>query len=352
MNLKSIRNRIDIIDFSLIKLLRERMRLAVQARRFKSAIIDPEREQHIRDRMAKHSTGLILPEFSQNLFDVVFSESRRLQTLGLSLVGFQGEHGAFGEFAALRFAKDSVPIPCLEFGDVFKNVSDGHLDLGIVPIENSLEGSVAQVNDLFVETDLKIVGEIWIPINHSLLTLPETNYREIKVVYSHPQALSQCRGFILRNHLEVRPFYDTAGAAEMLSRDRPKATGVIANALCADLYNLSVIKKSIEDHPSNATRFVVVSKNKAKGKGDKCSIMFSTLHKSGTLFRVLEVFSKANINLTRIESRPIRNTPGKYAFFCDFQGADHEGRVSKTLETLDTLTESIRLLGCYKSAKL
>jgi prephenate dehydratase/chorismate mutase/prephenate dehydratase len=244
-----------------------------------------------------------------------------------------------------------VPMPCAEFTEVFSGVKNGQLDFGVVPVENSLGGAVAQVNDLLVETELKIVGEIKVPIHHCLLTLPETDHREIKVVYSHPQALSQCRGFISRNKLEARPYYDTAGAAMMISNERPAAAAAIASKLCADIYGLEVLKENIEDHESNLTRFLVLSREKSKEKGSKCSIVFSTVHKSGALFRVLKVFSDGGINLTRIESRPIVKDPGKFGFLLDFQGSDEDGKVIDALEKVKKETSMYKFLGCYKEGE-
>ena len=270
------------------------------------------------------------------------------------MVGFQGEHGAFGEMAVAAFDKSAVPVPCLEFADVFEAVENGQLDLGIVPVENSLEGSVNAVNDLLIETaesDLQIIGEINLPIHHCLLAIPDTDYREIKVVYSHPQALGQCRNFLARNKLEARPYYDTAGAAAMIANERPKAAAVIASRLCAEIYGLEVLKENVEDHSSNSTRFVVLSKQKNNDVGNKCSIAFTTPHKAGALFAVLKVFSDAGINLTRIESRPIRGEHGKFAFLLDLQGSERDSGVAEALKLAKERTEMFRMLGCYTEEK-
>jgi prephenate dehydratase/chorismate mutase/prephenate dehydratase len=299
----------------------------------------------------RYSQGLINQSFSEKLFSEIIAQSKRIQQQDFKSIGFQGEHGAYGEAAALKFDRTMVPLPCREFRDVFDDVRDGQIDFGIVPVENSLEGAVGEVNDLLVETDIKIVGEEILPIHHALLSLPETDYREIKVVYSHPQALAQCRGFLSRNNLEPIPFYDTAGAARMISDMRPKAAAAIAHKSCAELYNLEIIKEEIEDDKSNFTRFLILASRcniGTIGSGNKCSIIFSTKHEAGTLFAVLKVFSDAGINLTRIESRPIRNDPGKYAFFLDFQGSDRERKVISSLDEVRQKTIMFKSLGCYK----
>ena len=224
--------------------------------------------------------------------------------------------------------------------------------LGIVPVENSLEGPITQVSDLLIDTELKIVGEIRTPIHHCLLALPETEYRDLRIVYSHPQALAQCREFIARHKLEPRPFYDTAGAARMLSEERPNATGALANKLCAELYHLKVIEENVEDHESNSTRFIILSRDENLEVGDKCSIIFSLKDEAGSLFSVLKIFSDRVINLTRIESRPHRTDPGNYVFFADFEGSRENDRVVDALDALRQRVTSYKFCGCYKSHKV
>ncbi|MFH0885315.1 MAG: prephenate dehydratase [Candidatus Micrarchaeota archaeon] len=351
MELEELRRRIDSIDSEILKLLNRRMEFALRTRKMKPGVDDADREKEVLEAAAKHAKGLIRPEFSQKVFRDIIAESKALQKGSRKLVGFQGEHGAYSEVAVRSFDKSWVPIPALEFLDVFEGVAKNQFDYGVVPVENSLEGAVTTVNDLLVETDLKIVGEIKVPVHHCLLALPETDYRDIKVVYSHPQALAQCRGFIARNKLEPRPYYDTAGAALMLANERPKAAAAIASRLCAEIYDLEVLKENIEDHESNNTRFVVLAREQGEGKGDKCSIIFSTAHKAGALYEVLKLFSEAGVNLTRIESRPIRKDPGKFAFLLDFEGSDSEAGVAGVLQKVQKGTMMYKFLGCYKGAR-
>jgi len=360
MKLEELRKRVDLIDGEIVKLLGARMELALRTGKHKEGVSDPKREENVFANVKKHSIGLVRPEFSESLFREIISESKKTQDRHPVLVAFQGEHGAFGEMAIRAFLPSAVPISCHEFEDVFSGVESGSFDFGMVPVENSIEGAVTQVNDLLVETGLKIIGEVRVPVHHCLLTLPETDYREIKVAYSHPQALSQCRGFLQRNKLEGRPFYDTAGAAMMLAEDRPRAAAAIASRLCAELYGLEILKENVEDHKSNSTRFLVLSrKDEGDGngqgavgkKGDKCSIIFSTEHKAGALFSILKVFSDANLNLTRIESRPIKSDPGKYAFLLDFEGSDKDARAAAVLSQVEKMAQFYKYLGCYESWK-
>jgi len=351
MKLEELRGKVDLIDAEVIKLLAARMELALRTRKLKDGVVDSTREKEIMERVRKASVGLVSPEFSEKLFREIITEAKKLQEKNPVLIGFQGEHGAYGEIAVRAFSQSAIPISCKEFADVFSAVEKGQLDFGIVPVENSLEGAVTQVNDLLVETPLQIAGELRVPVHHCLLALPDADYHDMRVVYSHPQALAQCRGFISRNKLEPRPYYDTAGAAEMLSNERPKAAAAIASRLCAELYGLDVLKENIEDHESNSTRFVVLAREKPKKQGNKCSIIFSTTHKAGSLFCVLKAFSDAGINLTRIESRPIRNEPKKYAFFLDFQGADSDPKVASAMQKAKEETSMLKFLGCYEEAK-
>ncbi|MDO8553770.1 MAG: prephenate dehydratase [Candidatus Micrarchaeota archaeon] len=348
MTLEETRKKIDLVDSEIINMLNERMELILKARNFKKDIEDPAREKEVIENVKKSATLIVNSGFSEEIFKSIVKESKNVQKQHLKLVGFQGEHGAYGEIGIRVLDKNAVPIPCTEFADVFEGVKSGQLDSGLVPIENSIEGPVNQVNDLLIESDLGIVGEMNLPVHHCLLAIPDTDYREIKVVYSHPQALGQCRGFISRNKLEARPYYDTAGAAQMLAKERPKAAAVIASKLCAEIYGLEILKENIEDHESNSTRFIIVAKEKSSEKGDKCSVVFSTLHRAGALFSVLKIFSDSNINLTRIESRPIRKEPKKFAFLLDFQGSDKDQKIIDAMEKMKRETAMFKFLGCYK----
>lgn len=350
MNLAEIRNRIDRTDMELVKLLNQRMEYVLRAGKLKEVIFDPGREKQVLEHLHTQAQGLIQPDFITALYQSILTESKKLQERNLKLVGFQGEHGAWGEMAIRNYAGDLIPIPCLEFGDVFEGVRDRELDCGMVPVENSIEGAIAEVNDYLVGTDLHVTGEIVLSINQCLLGLPGSDYREMKVVYSHPQALAQCRGFLTRNRLEPRPFYDTAGAARWLVQERPSSTAVIASPIAADLYGLEVIKDCIQDNPENQTRFLLISRQPRTEPGNKCSLVFSTLHRSGALFEVLQVFAERQINLTRIESRPVRQNPGAFAFLLDFLGREDEEPVQEALELVKGMVPMCRVLGFYQDA--
>jgi prephenate dehydratase/chorismate mutase/prephenate dehydratase len=355
-SLLKIRKRIDQIDLEILRLLEERLELALRTKRLKPAVEDQDREAQVLSQI-RHSAGqraLVRTGFLEKLYAALFQESRRAQEQDRRLIGFQGEHGAYSEVAAAHFNPRLVAIPYPEFFDVFTGVENGDLDFGIVPVENSLGGAVTPVNELLLKTDLQVVAAIRLRINHCLLALPETDYREIRVVISHPQALSQCRQFLGRNKLEPRPFYDTAGAARALARDKYERTAVIASALAADLYHLDILKERIEDNPANFTRFFVLARDRAAGPPAGLpatrAIAFSTAHKAGTLFEVLRVFAQAGINLTRIESLPSPEDPAHFTFFLDFQVGNGEHEVEAVLARVKEKTVQFKDFGCFQEA--
>jgi prephenate dehydratase/chorismate mutase len=347
MKFDEIQTKIDKIDRELLVLLHERMGLALRSNKFKIDSEGPDREKELLARAERLNLDLIESTFVRQIFETILQENQRLQGEERQLVAFQGEHGAYGEVASRRLVASGAYIPCLEFADVFNGVEGGLLDLGVVPVENSLEGAVTQVNDLLTTTQLKVIAEVNVPVRHCLLATKGTDFREIRVVYSHSQALAQCRGFLMRNKLEALPFYDTAGAAKMLTRSNPRAAAAIASRLCAELYGLDIIKENIEDGSSNSTRFLLLSKGPYAGKGDKTSIIFAVPHEAGKLYEALRLFRDAGINLTRIASMPLRSDPGNYSFFLDFEGSYHDDAVHQVLDQIKELTIGFKLLGSY-----
>ena len=350
MNLEELRKAIDAYDCEVIQLLHKRVESALRLKRLKREIGEPDRERAVLDHVRSFAHPIVGAEFVERLYRSIIQESRCIQEKDLRLAGFQGEHGAYSEVAVQAYDRNLVPIPCPSFHEVFAEVASGQLDCGIVPVENSLEGAVTEVNDLLVETDLHIVGEISVPVRHCLLALPEQHFRDLRIVCSHPQALGQCRRFLTRHRLEARPFYDTAGAAVMLRQHRPGGTAVIASALCAELYHLEILHENIADHDTNVTRFIVLAREARPEAGDKCSILLSVSHRPGGLFEALRALAAGGINMTRIESRPLRQDPGRYAFFVDFEGSCAEERVKRALEEIRQTSTSFKLLGCYPGA--
>jgi prephenate dehydratase/chorismate mutase len=347
MKLDEIRRKVDKIDRELLVLLHERMGLALRARRFKDDVVDPEREEAVLARAGRLNLNLVEKSFGMQLLRTIIEESKRLQGEARELVAFQGEHGAYGEVAARQLAPAAAHAPCLEYADVFAGVEEGYFDLGVVPVEHSLEGSVTQVNDLLTTTTASVVGEVNVPVSHCLMAVEMSDYRELRVVYSHPEVLAQCAGFIARHKLEPRPFYDTAGAAKMLARENPRAAAAIASPLAAELYDLAILKEGVDDGPPSSTRFLMLAREPLTTAGGKCSIVFATAHQAGKLFDVLRLFAEADINLTRIASTPRRGDPGNYTFFLDFEGSPREKKVAGVLRALKDRTVELKFLGSY-----
>jgi prephenate dehydratase/chorismate mutase/prephenate dehydratase len=351
MDLDEIRKRINTIDFEILKLLNSRMEFAMRTKKFKKDITDLKREHEVIDYIRKHSQGLIEPEFCKQLFLQIIDESKRIQSENRKLIGFQGEHGSFSEVAARLFDPNLIYISCSKFSEIFEGVETGLLHTGIVPVESTLGGAVTDVNEYLVATDLRIVGEVVLPIHYCLVVLPETRLRDVRVIYSHRLALSHCQQYLKENNLEGRPYHDTAAAAKMLLQERPKASAAIVSEFAADYYNLKILDRNIEDHHDNITRYVILASQMYGEPGDKCSVIFVTQHKVGALLSVLSEFADAGINLTRIESMPNRHDPGNYFFFLDFHGSQNDPQVQEVLTKVQSKTLTYRFLGCYPRAR-
>lgn len=341
-----VRKQADALDRELIQLLEARVELGLKLSKLEDVDTQKEAERAVEGIIGRCS-GLVSSDFVRDTYRMVLGEGDRLREDGVKMVGFQGEHGAYGEAASRMLVPGAAYMPCSEFVDVFDGVEDGLFDLGVVPVENSLEGAVTQVNDLMTTTRLKVIGEVKVPIHHCLLAPPKTHLEDIRIVYSHSQALAQCRKFLLKHRFEARPFYDTAGSAKMIDRERPPGTAAVAGELCAKLYGMSILERGIEDAESNSTRFQLISRRPFEGKGEKCSIIFAVKDTSGALQSVLTLFSDAGINLTRIASTPRKGDPGNYTFFLDFEGWDKDPKIQRVLDEVDKLSKQMLFLGCY-----
>jgi prephenate dehydratase/chorismate mutase len=340
------RKRINALDREFVQMMETRVELSLRLAGLE-AIDAAEEVEKVSSGLEERCAGLITVDFVREIYRRILNESDHLQKSQTRLVGFQGEHGAYGEVASRMLVPGAAYMPCMEFVDVFDGVENGLFTLGVVPVENSLEGAVTQVNDLLTTTKLKVVGEVKVPIHHCLLAPAGTKLEDIRIVYSHPQALAQCRQFILKHRFEARPFYDTAGAAKMIDRERPLAVAAIASELCSKLYGMSIIERGIEDADSNSTRFQLIAKAPFEGRGEKCSVIFAVKDEAGALQSVLTLFAEADINLTRIASTPRRGDPGNYTFFLDFEGWDTDPKIRSVLHEVALRTKEMLFLGCY-----
>jgi len=268
-------------------------------------------------------------------------------------VAFQGERGAYSESAVYTYFGDEAEVkPCRDLTEVFESVDKQEVPVGVVPVENSLEGSVNQTYDLFLTHNLKVSGEIVIRISHCLIANPTTSLEAVKTVYSHPQALAQCRSFLERLGSDLIPTYDTAGSVKMLKEKGLKDAAAVASEKAAEIYGMKILAREIEDTPTNYTRFFVISKEDAAKTGkDKTSIIFAAKHKPGALYHALEEFEKRKINLTKIESRPTRQKPWEYNFYLDFEGHRTEKNCTEALKALQEKAAFLKILGSYPRAE-
>ena len=268
-------------------------------------------------------------------------------------IAFQGEPGAYSEAAAIRFTDHADLLPCESFDDVFTAVATGKATHGILPVENSIGGSIHRNYDLLLEHDLPIVGEVQLDITHNLLALPGTTMEQVKKIYSHPQALAQCERF-LRSlpGVSVEATYDTAGSAKLVKEKGLKDAAAIASDRAAQVFGLEILKPEIQDFSDNITRFLVVSRTADSDlQADKTTVVFSLPNEPGSLFKALSVFALREIDLTKIESRPIRGRPWEYLFYVDLPVGRHDLRCARALVHLAEFARSMRTLGSYPSWK-
>ena len=263
-------------------------------------------------------------------------------------IAFQGEAGAYSEQAVFDYFGNVETVPCESFDAVFDSVISGRSDSALIPIENSLAGSIHQNYDLLLRHDLQIVGEYFLRVRHCLIGLPAAKKEDIQRVISHPQALGQCAGYLRDLGVKAEAVYDTAGSVKMLKASGELTTAAIASRRAAELYQMQILEEGIEDNSENYTRFLAV-RHAALVPDDnaKTSIVFTLKNQSGALFKALSVFALRDIDLTKIESRPLPGKPWEYLFYIDFLGSVNEPRVNKALDHLAEYALMLRVLGSY-----
>jgi chorismate mutase/prephenate dehydratase len=354
MSIDDIRREIDELDAAILEMLNRRAEKAIAIGRAKDQsdleIFDPARERQILDRLASINKGPLPPEAVSDIYGAMFAANRLLEKR-LS-VAYYGPAGSFTHIAARgKFGATADLQPFETISDAFLAVGKRDADLGVVPIENTTAGVVPMTLDAFMESKLTICAEIYVDIEHYLLSRAAT-LEEITRVYSHPQAISQCRIWLRANlpGVEVVPVGTTARAAETVSTEPGAAA--IGPALAGELHDLPVLRAKIHDQADNRTRFVVIGQSSANPSGrDKTSLLFSVPHKAGALHTALGVFSSHEINMTFIQSHPTKQTQWEYMFFVDVQGHRDDPRLSGALEKLRDHTLILRLLGSYPEAQ-
>jgi len=354
MNLDELRKKIDEVDARIVELIGERIRLAEEIGRGKKEqrrlIEDREREYRVLENIKSIAREKnINQEDIENIYSRIIAACKNIQRVE---VAFQGEVGAYSEEAAFQFFGSSIQIrPRESLEEVFKIVEEG-VQFGVVPVENSLEGIISRVYDLLLDSTLRVCGEIELRVIHCLIGSTEAGLDTIKRVYSHPQALAQCRNFLKHLDCELIPTYDTAGSVKMIKESGMPDSAAIASARAAEIYGMKVIAQEIEDNPNNFTRFFILSKEDSSPSGnDKTSIVFSSKDRPGALYESLRVFASRNINLTKLESRPTRQKPWQYNFYLDFDGHREDKLAREALENLEETSIFIKVLGSYPKAK-
>lgn len=345
----AIRRAIRGKDRELVRLLNERARLSVEMGRVKASagigVFDPVQERRVLDDIAALNEGPLSAEALEKLWCEIFSSSRALQAP--LRVACLGPEGSFAHLAAReRFGKSAGLLPQVTIGAVFDAVEKSRSDLGVVPLENSVEGPVRTTLERLIATPLAIRAEIFLRVSHCLLS--KAAGRRIRRVYSHPQALAQCRQWLAR-HLPLAAAVETESTSAAALQARGDRHGAaIASRLAAEMYGLPVVEAGIEDHPGNTTRFIVIGAGANAPTGrDKTSVLFSTQHRPGALHAALAPFAAAGINLLRIESHPARDRMWQYQFFVDFEGHAEDRAVKDCLRKLKRKTAFLKVLGAY-----
>jgi len=266
-------------------------------------------------------------------------------------VSFQGERGAYSEAAAIAFFGHGMhTVPCATFADALGSTVRQETDYAILPVENSIEGSVGESNDLLYSTALKAVGETYYKVEHCLIGTGGPD--EVDTVYSHPQALGQCRRFIQSRSMKTVPTYDTAGSVQIIKEINRKNVACIASKQASEIHQVPVIEGSIADNTSNYTRFLILAREKSDDvKNNKTSIIFSVRHERDALYRIMEKFHEGGINLTKIESRPTKSAAWEYNFYVDFEGNESDPGTAETIGKIRCEALSFKSLGSYRAAE-
>lgn len=264
-------------------------------------------------------------------------------------VAFQGEPGAYSEQAVFEYyGQETESLPCESFDAMFDSVTSGKCNAAFAPIENSLAGSIHQNYDLLLRNQLHIVGEYFLRVRHCLIANPGVQKSDIKKAISHPQALGQCAGYLRSHGIKAEQVYDTAGSVKMLKESGARDTAAIASKRAAQLYGMQILEEGIEDNPENFTRFLAIQHEPVIPQGNaKTSIVFTLKNVPGSLFKAMSVFALRDIDLTKIESRPLAGKPWEYLFYVDFIGSLHDETSRRALDHLGEYALMLRVLGSY-----
>jgi len=352
MSLEELRKRIDELDYQLVKLLNERARVVVDIGKLKNKtdkpVYAPDREKDVFARIIKANEGPLpdkcLIAIWRELMSGSFVLERPLR------IGYLGPAGSFSHNAAmLKFGQSVEYEPLADITSIFDEVSKGHCDLGLAPVENTMGGGVIETLDALIDSDVKVCAEVLMAIHHNLLG--NCTLQQVEKIYSKPEVFAQCRNWLSATFkgTQTIPVASTARAAQLAVQESKAAA--IGSVVAAELYGLRIICENIEDIANNVTRFLVISREDAKPTGeDKTAILFSTAHKAGALADVLDIFKRYDINLTNIESRPSRKRQWEYYFFVDFLGHRTDKHIQEGLEESRKHCLQLSILGSFPKA--
>lgn len=373
-DLIELRNEIDKIDKEIVRLFEERMKLCTDVAEYKietgKKVFDKDREQQKLDALAAMAVDSFMKHGVRDLFGLIMATSRKKQYQLLARHGvkeklefeeidhlktddlcaiYQGVEGAYSQQALLRFfGHNTDNYGVATWREAMETIAEGKADYAVLPIENSSAGIVSENYDLLVEYENYIVGEQILKIDHALLGLQDAELSDIKNVYSHPQALSQCSRYITNNGWEQYEELNTAGAAKHVKEMKDRTNAAIASELNADIYGLKVLESGINYADCNATRFIIVSGRPVFVRdANKISICFELSHASGSLYHTISHFIYNNLNMTKIESRPIPERTWEYRFFVDFEGNFNDSAVQNALRGISEETRNLKILGNY-----
>lgn len=353
-SLASLREQIDEIDHKILALVAMRGGIALQVGHLKHStgeiVYVPSRERAIIDRMIAENPGPLAPEHIRSIFTEVISACRGLEHA--ARIAFLGpEHTYSHEAARERFGSSVEFAPLSSFAAVFQAVESGRADFGVVPVENSTEGSVGSTLDLLIDTRLKIIGEILLPVRHALLSLSGDPRAIVKIV-SHQQSLGQCRGYLQANfpNCELEAVASNGFATERAAHDPSLAA--IASREAGAAYGLTAIAENIQDLATNTTRFLVMGARPVERTGaDKTTVLFAVADKVGALFKAISLFARNSINISKIESRPLRSRPWEYIFFVDLAGHSEDPKLKRALKALEREALFSKVLGSYPEGR-
>ena len=349
MSLGELRKKIDAIDVKLVELINERARIVVEVGKLKQAdespIYVPHREKAVLDKIIELNNGPLPDKTMQAIWREIMSGSFFLERP--LRIGYLGPKGSFSHNAAILKFGQSVDYEALtDIRGIFEEVSKGHSDFGIVPIENSAGGGIRESLDAFIETDVMVCAEVNMAIHHNLLA--NCPISEIKRIYSQPEVFAQCRNWLSSTFkdTEIIPMASSSKAAQFAASEEGSAA--IASAIASEIYGLKVLCQNIEDVSNNITRFLIISKHDSQPSGDdKTIVLFSTAHKTGALVDVLNVFKDYGINMTNIGSRPNKKREWEYYFFVDFLGHKKDEHVTKALAESKHHCVQLSVLGSF-----